>query len=83
MTNITSKILGGGVGWGRKLCRYKTWATRDVLGLCGEKRDLKKKRYEAVGVIGYEKATTVDSEGSEESAGGLDRHSVRGDRNLP
>ena len=32
----------------------KPWVTKDVLDLCDERRDLKKKRYEAEGAKEYE-----------------------------
>ena len=34
----------------------KTWVTKDVLDLCDERRDLKKKRYEAEGAKEYREA---------------------------
>ena len=51
---------------GKERCRKKPWVTKEFLDLCDVRKKLKKKRYE-------------DSEGSEESKGGLDRCSVRGD----
>ena len=36
--------------------REKPWATRDVLDLCDERRNLKKKRYEAEGAKEYREA---------------------------
>ena len=36
--------------------RKKPWITKDVLDLCDERRDLKKKRYEAEGAKEYRKA---------------------------
>ena len=70
MTDAASEILGK-VRHGKK-----PRVTKDVLDLCDERRDLKK-WYEA------EKASKQeDSDGSEESTGGLDRYSVRIDRNL-
>ena len=72
MTDAASEILG------KERQRKKPWVTKDVLDLCDERRDLKKKRYEA------ERAKIIQgkqegSEGSEESKAGLDRCSVRGD----
>ena len=32
---------------GRNVAGKKPWVTKDVLNLCDERRDLKKKRYEA------------------------------------
>ena len=43
VTDAASKILG------KERRRKKPWVTKDVLGLCDEWRDLKKKRYEAEG----------------------------------
>ena len=43
MTDAASEILG------KERRRTKPWVTKDVLDLCGERRDLKKKRYEAEG----------------------------------
>ena len=59
----------------------KPWVTKDVLDLSDDRRDLKKKRYEAEGAKEYREANRriQDSGGSEESKGGLDRCSVRGD----
>ena len=36
--------------------RKKPWVTKDVLDLCDERRDLKKKRYEAEGAKEYREA---------------------------
>ena len=55
------------------------WVTKDVLDLCDERRDLKKKGYEVEGAKEYREANREDSESSVESNGGLDRCSVRGD----
>ena len=38
---------------GKIRCRKKPWVTRDLLDLCNERRDLKKKRYEAKGAQEY------------------------------
>ena len=73
VTDAASEILG------KKRRRKKPWVTKDVLDLCDERRDLKKKRYEAEGAKEYREVKQEDSEGSEESKGGLDRCSVRGD----
>ena len=70
VTDAASEILGKERRW------KKPWVTKDVLDLCDEKRDLEKKRYEAEGANEY---SEEDSVGSEESKGGLDRCSVRGD----
>ena len=80
VTDAASEILG------KERRRKKPWVTKDVLDLCDERRDLKKKRYEAGEAKEYRKQNRrvqEGSEGSEESKGGLDRCSVRGDRNLP
>ena len=71
VTDTASKILG------KDRRKKKSWVTKDVLDLCEERRDFKKKRYEAEGAIQGSKQE--DSEGSEESKGGQDRCSVRGD----
>ena len=41
---------------GKEHHRKKPWVTKDVLDLCDERRDLKKKRYEAEGAKEYRKA---------------------------
>ena len=41
VTNAASEILG------KERRRKKPWVTKDVLDLCDERRDLKKKRYES------------------------------------
>ena len=38
---------------GKERGRKKPWVTRDVLDLCDERKDLKKKRYEAEGAKEY------------------------------
>ena len=43
VTDAASEILG------KERRRKKSWVTKNVLDLCDEKRDLKKKRYEAEG----------------------------------
>ena len=73
VTDAASKILG------KERRRKKPGVIKDVLDLCDERRDLKKKRYEAEGAKEYREAKKEDSEGSEESKGGLDRCSARGD----
>ena len=72
VTDAASEILG------KERRRRKPWVTKDVLDHCDERRDLKKKRYEAEGAKIHGSKQGV-SEGSEESKGGLDRCSVRGD----
>ena len=47
VTDAASEILGN------KLRRKKPWVTKDVLDLCDERRDLKKKGYEAAGPKEY------------------------------
>ena len=42
VTGAASEILG------KERRRKKPWATKDVLDLCDERRDSKKKQYEAV-----------------------------------
>ena len=51
VTDAASEILGKG----RR--RKKPWVTKDVLNLCDERRDLKKKRYEAEGAKENRKTT--------------------------
>ena len=50
VTDAASKILG------KECSRKKSWVTKDVLDLCDERRDLKKKRYEAEGAKEYREA---------------------------
>ena len=50
MTDAASEILG------KERRRKKPWVTKDVLDLCDERRDLKKKRYEAKGEKEYRDA---------------------------
>ena len=73
VTDAASEILG------KERRRKKPWVTKDVLDLCDERGDLKKKRYEAEGTKQYREANRRISEDSEESKERLDRCSVRGD----
>ena len=50
MTDSASEILS------KERRRKKPWVTKDVLDLCDERRDLKKKRYEAEGAKEYREA---------------------------
>ena len=50
MTDAASEILG------KERRRKKPWVTKDVLDLCDERRDSKKKRYEAEGEKEYREA---------------------------
>ena len=50
VTGAASEILG------KERRRKKSWVTKDVLDLCDERRDLKKKRYEAEGANEYREA---------------------------
>ena len=50
VTDAVSEILG------KERHRKKPWVTKDVLELCDETRDLKKKRYEAEGAREYREA---------------------------
>ena len=50
VTDAASEILG------KKRRRKKPWITKDVLDLCDERRDLKKKRYKAEGANEYREA---------------------------
>ena len=50
MTDAASEILG------KESRRKKPWVTKDVFDLCDERRDLKKKRYEAEGAKEYMEA---------------------------
>ena len=72
VTDVASEILG------KERRRKKPWATKDVLDLCDERIDLKKKRYEKRRSKRIQGSKQEDSEGSEESKGGLDWCSVRG-----
>ena len=72
VTDAASKILG------KERQRKIPGVTRDVLDFCDQRRNKKKKQYEAEEAkIQWSKQE--DSEGSEESNGGLDRCSVLGD----
>ena len=53
VTDAASEILG------KERRRKKPWVTKDVLDLCDERRDLKKKRYEAEGAKEYREANRV------------------------
>ena len=50
VTDAASEILG------KERRRKKPWVTKDVLDFCDERRDLKKKRYEAEGTKEYREA---------------------------
>ena len=50
VTDAASEVLG------KERRRKKPWVTKDVLDLCDERRNLKKKRYEAEGVKDYREA---------------------------
>ena len=50
VTDAASEILG------KERSRKKPWVTIDVLDLCDDRRDLKKKRYEAEGAKEYREA---------------------------
>ena len=50
VTDATSEILG------KERHRKKPWVTKDVFDLCDDRRDLKKKGYEAEGAKEYMKA---------------------------
>ena len=50
VTDAASEILG------KERRRKKPWVIKDVLDLCDERRDLKKKRYEAEGATEYREA---------------------------
>ena len=50
VTDAANEILG------KERRRKKPWVTKDVLDLCDERRDLKKKRYEAEGAKEYREA---------------------------
>ena len=50
MTAAASEIFG------KERHRKRPWVTREVLNLCDERRDLKKKRYEAEGAKEYREA---------------------------
>ena len=69
VTDATIEILG------KECRRKKPWVNKDVLDLCDERRDLKKKRKEQTNTG----KQTGGFRSSEESKGELDRCSVRGD----
>ena len=50
VTDAASEVLG------KERRRKKPWVTKDVLDLCDERRDLKKKRFEAEGAKEYREA---------------------------
>ena len=50
VTDAASEIFG------KERSRKKPWVTKNVLDLCDERRDLKKKRYEAEGAKEYREA---------------------------
>ena len=50
VTDAASEILGN------ERRKKKSWVTKDVRDLCDERRDLKKKRYEAEGAKEYREA---------------------------
>ena len=50
VTDAASEILE------KERRRKKPWVTKDILDLCDERRDLKKKRYEAEGAKEYREA---------------------------
>ena len=50
VTDAANEILG------KECRRKKPWVTKDVFDLCDERRDLKKKRYEAEGAKEYREA---------------------------
>ena len=65
VTDAVSGIL-------RNKRRKKTsWVSRDVLDLCGERRDLNKKRYEAERAKEYKETNNKIQKGNEESKVGL------------
>ena len=53
VTDAASQVLG------KERRRKKTWVTKDVLDLCDERRDSKKKRYEAEGAKDYREANRI------------------------
>ena len=69
-TDAASEILG------KKRRRKKPRVTRDVLVLFDERRDLRRSGMEQKEERNTGKQTEEDSEGSEESKGGLNRCSV-------
>ena len=76
VTDAASEILG------KERRRKKPWVTKDVLNLCDERRDLKKKRYEAEGAKEYREANRRIQK-AVKKAKELDRCSLRGNWNLP
>ena len=73
VTDAASEILG------KERRRKRPWVIKAVPDLCDERRDFKKKWYEAEGAKEYREANRRIQKGSEESKGGLNRCSVRED----
>ena len=57
ITTYNTAVTGAASGiLGKERRRKRPWVTKDVLALCDERRDLKKKRYEAEGAKEYRAA---------------------------
>ena len=56
--------------------RKRSWVNRDVLELCDERRDLKKKRYEAGGARRKQKEDRIGTQ-CEEIEVGLNKNNIK------
>ena len=74
VTDVASEILG------KERRRKKPWVTIDVLDLFDERRDLKKRRYEAEGAKEYREANRRIQKAVKKEKEEMGRCSVRGDR---
>ena len=73
VTDVASEILG------KERRRKKPWVTIDVLDLFDERRDLKKRRYEAEGAKEYREANRRIQKAVKKEKEEMGRCSVRGD----
>ena len=74
MTDAANEILG------KERHRKKPWVTRDVLDLCDERRNLKKKRYEAEGAKEYREANKrIQKAVKKAKEDWIGAHAVQGD----
>ena len=73
LTDAASEILG------KERRRKKPWVTKDVLDLCDDRRDLKKKRYEEEGAKEYREANRGIQKAVKKAKGDWIGCSVRGD----
>ena len=73
IVSVSCEILG------KERRRKKPGVTKDVLDLCDERRDLKKKRYEAEGAKEYREANKRVQKAVKKAKEDWIRCSVRGD----